>query len=107
MSYYENTSAYGNYNRESRLRAIAFNAVREAVIAFGRIDMPYSDNDSATVENIFQQLRAIGEEANVVRGQEHQPLTIAAATPSAASAKIASVLDAIDHEVRTSDLDLA
>lgn len=102
MSYYDNSTAYisNTYNRESRLRAIAMNAVREAVIAFGRIDLPYSDNDSATAENIFNQLRAIGEEGNVIRSQEHQPLSTPAAAPSAASAKIASVLDAVDNEVR-------
>lgn len=109
MSYYDNSTAYisNNYNRESRLRAIAMNAVREAVIAFGRIDLPYSDNDSATTENIFNQLRAIGEEGNVIRQQEHQPLTVTATAPSAAAAQIAKVLDTVDNDLRETTPEIA
>lgn len=103
MTYYDNNISYisNTYNRESRLRVIAMNAVREAVIAFGRYDVQYCDNDAAIMENIFQQLRGIGEEGNVVRGQEHQALAAQKDSPKPASAQIAAVLDNLDDATRT------
>lgn len=108
MTYYENNVSHisNTYNRDSRLRAIAMNAVREAVIAFGRIDLPYSDNDAAIAENIFAQLRGIGEESNVLRQNEHQTLANAKDAPKAASAQIASVLDNVGVEVRAEVADI-
>ena len=101
MSYYENTGyVSNNYSREARLRAIAMNAVREAVIAFGRIDLPYCDNDAAILENVFRQLMEIGEEGNVVRQNEHQNLANAKDAPKPASAQIAAILDDIGVEER-------
>jgi hypothetical protein len=102
MTFFE-TSGYvsNSYNRDSRLRAIAMNAVREAVIAFGRVDLPFSDNDAAITENIFLQLREIGEESVVIRQNEHQSLANAKDAPKAASAQIAAVLDNLTNELRT------
>lgn len=102
MTYYDNNVTYisNSYNRESRLRAIAFNAVREAVIAFGRIDLPFSDNDAAIAENLFNQLRGIGEESNVLRQDEHQALSNQKDAPKPASTKIAAILENIVDEVR-------
>ena len=101
MSYFENSVHESNsYNRDSRLRAIAMNAVREAVIAFGRIDQPYTDSDAATLDNIYVQLTAIGEETNVFREQEHQTLSVPGNAPSATQHQIAKVLDGNNVIVR-------
>jgi hypothetical protein len=101
MTYFENTVHVSNtYNRDSRLRAIAMNAVREAVVAFNRVDQPYTDADAATLENIYVQLFAIGEENNVFREQEHQPLSVEGHAPNATQFQIAQVLDGHDVIVR-------
>lgn len=101
MTYYEDTTHGSNsYNRDSRLRAIAMNAVREAVIAFERIDKPYTDADAATIDNIYVQLMAIGGETNVFRGQEHQALSVEGYAPTATQFQIAQVLDGHDVIVR-------
>ena len=94
MSFYETSATSSNsYNRDARLRAIAMNAVREAVIAFNRIDQPYTDSDAATFENVYVQLTAIGEETNVFRHNEHQSLTVEGNAPSATQRKIAEILE--------------
>ncbi len=94
MSFYETSATSSNsYNRDARLRAIAMNAVREAVIAFNRIDQPYTDSDAATFENVYVQLTAIGEETNVFRQNEHQSLTVEGNAPSATQRKIAEILE--------------
>lgn len=102
MSYYDNNANYisNSFNRDARFRAIALNAVREAVTAFGRIDYPYTDNDAAIMENIFLQLRNLGEEASVNRQMEHQPVSYTKEPPAATQAQIAKVLDSIDNEIR-------
>ena len=100
MTYYDNNTYISNgYNREARMRAVATNAVREAVIAFGRIDRPYTDNDAAILENIYSLLCNIGEETNVVRAQEHPTLSVAQSTPKPAQAQIAAILDNVDDSV--------
>jgi hypothetical protein len=107
MTYYETAGYVSNsYNRESRLRAIAMNAVREAVIAFGRVDLPFSDNDAAITENVFMQLKEIGEESNVLRQNEHQSLANAKDAPKASSAQIAAVLDTLGNELRAEATDV-
>ena len=101
MTYYDNAVHVSKtYNRDSRLRAIAMNAVREAVVAFGRIDQPYTDADAATLENIYVQLFAIGEENNVFREQEHQALSIEGHAPTTTQFQIAQALDGHDVIVR-------
>ena len=103
MTYYDNNSNYisNSYNREARFRAIAMNAVRETVVAYGRSDYPFTDNDAAIMENVYQQLRSIGEETGVNRQQEHQALSFTKDPPAATQAEIAKVLDAIPNEIRT------
>lgn len=102
MSYYDNNVSYisNGYNRDARFRAIAMNAVREAVAAFGRHEYPFTDNDAAIMDNIFLQLRNLGEEASVNRQNEHQPVSYTKEPPAPAQAEIAKVLDAIDDAVR-------
>lgn len=108
MTYYDNNVSYisNGFNRDARFRAIAMNAVREAVIAFGRGDYPFTDNDAAIMDNIFLQLRSLGEESSVNRQQEHQPVSLAKEPPSAAQAQIAKVLESIDNEVRVETTEL-
>lgn len=95
MTYYENQSYISNgYDRSARLRAVAANAVREAVIAAGRIDQPYTDNDAAIQENIYGMLVKIVD--HVDRANEHQTLSVANTAPAPSQAKIASLLDNVD-----------
>ena len=102
MTYYDNSATYisNAFNRESRFRSIAMNAVREGVMAFGRHDFPFTDNDAAIMENIFQQLRSLGEEINVNRQQEHQSLSFAKDAPAPAQAQIAAVLGDVPSTLR-------
>jgi hypothetical protein len=58
------------YDSEARLRAIALNAVREAMLVYSRWDKPFTDDDSARVENIFQILHLVDGH----REYEHAPL---------------------------------
>jgi hypothetical protein len=95
MQYY---SSEGAYDREARLRSIAMNAMREALIAFGRYDKPFSDDDSVRVENIFKLLH-LREEQNVDRSAEHHDLSDhSQKPPSPALAAISSMLDKIHDE---------
>lgn len=101
MTYLESTgygSAYisNGYNRDARLRAVATNALREAVIAFGRVDRPYTDNDAAILENIYCLLQGVGEETRVSRENEHQTLSVTNTTPAPAQSKIADLLEHSD-----------
>lgn len=102
MTYYDNSAAYisNSFNREARFRSIAMNAVREAVMAYGRHEYPFTDNDAAIMENVYLQLRNIGEEVSVNRQQEHQPLSFAKDSPAPAQAQISAVLDNIPNEIR-------
>jgi len=99
MNNYEN---YGitttAYDREARLRSIAMNAVREAMIAYGRFDKPFTDNDAAIQENIFKILH-LREEENLDRSVEHHELSDhAQKPPSAALAAISNMLDRVNDE---------
>lgn len=101
MSYYDTQSYTVNtYNRESRLRAVAANAVREAVIAAGRIDQPYTDNDAAVQENIYNMLLQVRDMDRGERQNEHQALSITNTAPASTQAKIAAVLGEIDDQIR-------
>ena len=59
------------FHQEPRLWSIAINAVREAKIAYGRADDPYSDDDSARVTAIFDLLHV---QEKVDPQIEHFPL---------------------------------
>lgn len=101
MTYYRNNEdSPETYHRASRLRAVAMNAVREAVVVFGRVDRPYTDADAATIENIYVQLFSIGEENNVFREQEHQALSVEGHAPTATQFQIAQALDGYNDIVR-------
>lgn len=102
MTYYDNNATYisNTYNREARFRAIAMNAVREAVAAFGRHDYPFTDNDAAVMDNVFLQLRSLGEESSVNRQQEHQAVSYTKEPPSVTQATISQALDKADNEIR-------
>jgi hypothetical protein len=99
MQYYsELPSVDVAYDREARLRSIAMNAVREAMIAYGRFDKPFTDNDAAIAENIFKIIH-LREEDNVDRSVEHHDLSDhAQKPPSPALAAISSMLDKIHDE---------
>lgn len=60
-----------SFDFESRLRAIASNAVREAMLAYNRWDRPFTDDDAGRIENIYQILHL--SEPQV--GYEHAPLS--------------------------------
>ena len=59
-----------DYNSESRLRAIALNAVREAMLVYSRWDKPFTDDDAARIENIYQILHLVENRSEY----EHAPL---------------------------------
>ena len=86
------------YDIESRLRSISMNAVREAMIAYGRFDKPFTDNDAAIQENIFKILH-LREEENLDRSIEHHELSDhTQKPPSPALAAISNMLDKINDE---------
>jgi hypothetical protein len=102
MSPYDLTNNYGQvtvaYDRDARLRSIAMNAIRETLIAYGRYDKPFTDNDSAIMDNIFKLLH-VREEAEVDRGTEHFELADKnQKPPSAALSSISGMLDKINDE---------
>lgn len=61
-----------SYDKESRLRAIAWNAVREAMLVFERWDKPFTDEDAARADNIFSLLHLTGRNIDY----EHAPLVV-------------------------------
>jgi hypothetical protein len=88
-----------NYNAESRLRAIAMNAIREAMLVYGRWDRPVTDDDAARADTIFNLLH-LQERSNEY---EHAALVEEKQAPvSATIAKIADLLD--DEQIESSGL---
>ena len=59
-----------DYNSESRLRAIALNAIREAMLVYNRWDKPFTDDDAARVETIYHILHLVEGRSDY----EHEPL---------------------------------
>ena len=88
-----------NFDRESRFWAIAINAIREAKIATGRADDPYSDDDSARVTSIFQLLHV---EAAIAPEAEHYPLAKKDKITEKV-AKVANTLKELPEELRQSE----
>ena len=86
-----------NYNAESRLRAIAMNAIREAVIVYGRWDNPFTDDDAARMDNIFQLLHLQNQTE-----YEHAPLVEEKQAPIAP--QIAKVADILGNEYRSNPI---
>ena len=78
-----------NYNAEARLRAIAMNAVREAMLVYQRWDRPFTDDDAARVNDVFMLLH-LQESTDY---NEHAPLTAKNQPPvSEAVLKVADLL---------------
>jgi hypothetical protein len=96
---YATTTSY--FDRNSRLRAIAMNTIREGVIAFGRVDRPFTDSDAATMDNVYNLLAGLGEEQAVGREYEHQNLSVEGTSPAASQAQIANILAGFDPVIRT------
>lgn len=78
-----------NYNADARLRAIAMNAVREAMLVYQRWDRPFTDDDAARINDIFLLLHL----ENATGTAEHAPLVESDQKPvSEALHKIADLL---------------
>lgn len=88
-----------NFDRESRLWAIAINAIREAKIATGRADDPYSDDDSLRVTSIFQLLHV---KDMLVPEVEHFPL-VKKDKVTEKVARVAAALKELPDELRQSE----
>jgi hypothetical protein len=83
------TNNLTTYEAESRLRAIALNAVREAMLVYSRWDKPFTDDDAARVDNIFQILHLAD------RQTEYEHASLADEKPAAVvkeTRKIADIL---------------
>lgn len=92
-----------DFNKESRLFSIAINAVREAKIAAGRADDPFSDDDSSRVTSIFDLLHV---QSSMAPETEHFPLAKAEKITEKV-ARVASILKELPDELRkTEDLSL-
>jgi hypothetical protein len=88
-----------NFDKESRLWAIAINAIREARIAVWRQDDPFSDDDSNRVVSIYQLLH-VHENSSVETGhQEHHPL-VGKVEISDQAARVADALRTLPEELR-------
>jgi len=81
-----------NYDADSRLRAIAMNAIREAQLVYQRLDQPTTDDDAARMHDIFMLLHLNTPQT----GYEHAPLSVTNTAPSKAVLKIADLLENID-----------
>ena len=92
------TSTPEGFDRDSRLRSIAMNAIRETLIAYGRYDKPFTDNDAAIMDNIFKLLH-VRENSEIDRTVEHFELVDKTQkAPSAALSAISGMLDKINDE---------
>lgn len=64
-----------DHSSESRLRAVAINAVREAMIVYSRADKQFTDDDAARIDDIFQLLHLLeaSQYEHSALGAKHQP----------------------------------
>lgn len=67
-------TAGAEYSRDNRLRAIASNAIREAMIAYGRGDKPFLDDDARRMDVIFNLLHVSEVAMPEMPQYEHYPL---------------------------------
>lgn len=89
------------FDRDSRLRSIAMNAIRETLITYGRYDKPFTDNDAAIMDNIFKLLH-VRENNEIDRTVEHFELVDKTQKPpSAALSAISGMLDKINDQAPT------
>ena len=92
------TSTPEGFDRDSRLRSIAMNAIRETLIAYGRYDKPFTDNDAAIMDNIFKLLH-VRENNEIDRTVEHFELVDKTQKPpSPALSAISGMLDKINEQ---------
>lgn len=89
-----------DFNSEARLRAVAANAVREAMLVYGRWDRPFTDDDAARIENIYHILHL----ADPQSGYEHANLA-PAKDPSveASMREIAGLLGKLPDNARAAN----
>ena len=92
------------FNRDPRLWAIAMNSIREAKIAYGRADDPFSDDDSARMTAIFDLLHV---QEKIDHSIEHFPLASKNEKVSEKVAKVTSLLKALPEEIRTTEEEIA
>ena len=80
-----------SFNAEARLRAIAANAIREAMLVYGRWDRPFTDDDAVRIDNIFHILHL----ADPSESFDHAPLSASDREPSveAQMRQIANLLE--------------
>ena len=84
------------FNLESRLRAIATNAVQEARVAHGRGADPFSDDDSLRIDTIFQLLHV---HKKMEKEYEHFPLVPQEQAKSSVTLlKISDLLDNLPED---------
>lgn len=81
-----------NYDTESRLRAIAFNAVREAMLVAGRWEKPFTDDDAARADAIFALLHLQD------RQEEYEHALLAPVDQSPIDKKVSTVASVLDGE---------
>lgn len=88
------------FDADSRLRAIALNSVREAMIVYSRWDRPFTDDDAARVESIYQILHLLDRSEDI----EHAPL-VATTEPHVEDSvrKISNILANLSFDSGTSD----
>lgn len=88
------------FDADSRLRAIALNSVREAMIVYSRWDRPFTDDDAARVESIYQILHLLDRSEDI----EHAPL-VATTEPRVEDSvrKISNILANLSFDSGTSD----
>jgi len=84
---------------EARFRSIAANAIREAKIAVGRADSPFSDDDAARLESIFQLLHL---QPHIDTSIEHFPLTVPDRI-SEKAAKVTNLLKELPDDLRKAE----
>lgn len=78
-----------NYDTEARLRAIAMNSIREAMLVYNRWDRPFTDDDAARMHDVFLLLHLQDQGSDY----EHAPLVAEKQSPvSAAVHKVADLL---------------
>ena len=85
-----------NYDSEPRLRAIAMNAIREAMLVYQRWDKPFTDEDAARMHDVFLLLH-LGERKTEF---EHAPLVVEKQQPIPLEIlSIADLLEKRENEI--------
>lgn len=88
-----------NYDAEPRLRAIAMNAIREAMLVYQRWDKPFTDEDAARMHDIFLLLHLNDRKMEF----EHAPLVVEKQSPVPTEIlSIADILEKREHEITKS-----